>query len=80
MKIVTNGLNKMRCFPSWDFLPFRIVSTEMHRVCLDVASVEEGNGSGSHLLMQLLLLSAVRHACLLFTQTNRRRWLNVDSQ
>lgn len=39
MKIVTNGLKKMCCFPSWDFLPFRIISTEMHRVCLDVVSV-----------------------------------------
>lgn len=30
---------------------------------------EEGeNGSGSHLLMQLLLLSAVGHACLPLTQ------------
>lgn len=29
--------------------------------------------------MQLLLLSAVRHACLLFAQTNRRRRLNADS-
>lgn len=42
MKIETNGLKrKLRYFLSWDFLPFRVVRTEMHRVCLDVVSVEE---------------------------------------
>lgn len=30
----------MHRFLSWDFLAFRVVSLKMHRVCLDVVSVE----------------------------------------
>lgn len=62
---------KMRCFLSWDFLPFKIVEYWNAKGLFRCGVCREKgeNGSGFHLLMQLLLLSAVRYACLLFTQT-----------